>query len=275
MELIHGDCLEEMKNIPDHSVDMILCDLPYGTTACSWDVIIPFELLWEQYKRITKNVGVCCLFGTQPFGTLLIMSNFDNFGYEYIWKKNQVTGIGIANKRPMRSHENIYIFYEKLGVYNKQRILRLSKGGRELAKKGVLSGYHTVRNLQLSSPVPERRYYDPQTLNPQSILEFDCVPNGGGYKLHPTEKPIKLLEYLIRTYTNEGDLVLDNCMGSGSTGVACLNTSRDFIGIELYPLPNKPISKDNPDYFGIAQKRIAKCKFEPINDSEDEQINLF
>lgn len=265
MQLIHGDCLEEMEKIPDKSVDMILCDLPYGTTACSWDVVIPFEPLWGQYKRIIKRNNPILLFGSQPFTTWLVMSNFDSFQYELIWNKGIPGNIFLKDYQPLKIHENILVFgYGNRIKYNPQMSKRKDVrfyldcygGGDAFGKKGTGGIVH-----QLSHKYPT-----------SIISETNALRKG---IKHPTQKPIPLLEYLIKTYTNEGDLVLDNCMGSGSTGIACLNTNRDFIGIELYPLPDKPISKTNPDYFNIAKNRIAKWKFEPTEDSKEEQINLF
>lgn len=231
-QVILGDCLIEMQKIPDKTIDLILTDLPYGTTTCKWDSIINFNQLWLEYKRIIKEKGSVILFATQPFQTKLISSSSIKFKYELIWIKNQPTGIGRANKQPMRYHENICIFCNSETIYNKQMSERWSEKAKSVVTKGVQGGHHTVENKQLSSKVPQRRFYNSETVNPKTVLYFDCVPNGGGRKLHPTQKPVSLCEYLIKSYTNENDLVLDNCAGSGTTGIACKNLNRQFILIE-------------------------------------------
>jgi len=230
IELIQGDCLEKMKDIPDGSIDMILCDLPYGTTKCKWDVIIPFEPLWEQYERIIKDTGAIVLFGSQPFTTALNNSNMKLYRYEWIWIKNNSTGFQLANKRPMKKHENISVFYNKQPTYNPQGLQPYGK----VNKRGSMGDNWD----EMSS----NQYIQKYTNYPTLLLEFSHDKE----KLHPTQKSIALLEYLIKTYTNEGETVLDNCMGSGSTGVACKNLNRNFIGIEL-----------DPEYFKIAEKRIS------------------
>ena len=232
MKLIHGDCLEKMKDIMDKSIDMILCDLPYGTTACKWDTIIPFEPLWEQYNRVLADNGTIALFGSQPFTTKLIESNEKDFRYCWYWIKNQGTNFFHAKRMPIRKVEEICIFHK--GIYNPQ----ITDGHMPTnSAKGCSNGniYHGDN---------KRDYEGGKTTRyPTNILEFKCVDNYS--RKHPSEKPIELLEYFIKTYTNEGDTVLDNCMGSGSTGVACLNTNRNFIGIEL-----------DENYFNIAKERI-------------------
>ena len=237
INLMHGDCLELMKTIDDKSVDMILCDLPYGcTNARNWDNVIPFKPLWEQYNRIIKDNGAVVLFGIEPFSSELRVSNLKNYRYDYVWKKNTVTGFLQANKMPMRSHEMISVFYKKLPQYNKQ--MRCGFKPYSKTRKGAESNLY--RNYKVTSASVDGERY------PISILEFPCVNQKG--RMHPTQKPVALLEYLIRTYTNEYDIVLDNCMGSGSTGVACKNLNRGFIGIE----------KDD-NYFNIAKNRIENC----------------
>ena len=231
IELWQGDCLELMKDIPDKSIDMILCDLPYGTTACKWDVIIPFEPLWEQYNRIIKDNGAIVLFGSEPFSSYLRMSNIKNFKYDWIWNK-KLAGNGIlAKKQPLKIHEIVSVFNS--GIY----IPQMTKG-RYRKKMGLKESEITGGN-SYAKQTENDLYY------PKSILEYG-IGNMRKGRLHPTQKPVALLEYLIKTYTNEGDVVLDNCMGSGSTGVACVNTNRDFIGIEL-----------DKDYFNIAKQRIT------------------
>lgn len=230
IDLKYGDCLELMKDIPDKSIDMILCDLPYGTTHCNWDSIIPFQSLWELYNRIIKDNGAIVLFSKQPFTTKLIYSNLKNYKYSIIWKKDNHDNPMMAKKRFLNITEDINIFYKKQCVYNPQGIVKVNK----LTKQG--------RGGSLSQINTRKEIYIQQYSNyPKNILEFKRdLPN-----IHPTQKPVALLEYLIKTYTNESETVLDNCMGSGSTGVACVNTNRNFIGFEL-----------DENYFNIAKTRI-------------------
>lgn len=223
--LILGDCLEKMKEIPDGSVDMILCDLPYGTTACSWDTVIPFEPLWEDYRRLIRPDGAVVLFGSQPFTTDLIQSNRKWFRYCWIWDKRIAGNPMLANHQPMKIHEDISVFSRESHRYFPQ----ISKG-RMRKKGGGNGGIFGATDSKINND-----YY------PTSII--DC--SNAERKPHPTQKPEELCEYLIRTYTNEGETVLDNCMGSGTTGVACVHTGRNFIGIEL-----------DPSYFEIAKRRI-------------------
>lgn len=329
IELYNGDCLEIMQNIPDKSIDLVLCDLPYGFTNCKWDSVIPFEPLWEQYKRFLKNKGVAVLFGNQPFTSKLINSNISDFSHIWYWNKNNVTGGLNAKKQPMRNIEEISVFVcnssskkNNQGLHSNLRKYffdELEKSG--LKRKDV----DNILNCQMSShyftwgqqfAIPSKENYEklqaatghfqrpyevikteyqgvnvkvksatqPYTYNPQGVrepekpkirvergynqgsvysdvkpktykqtktgypttlLKFDNVCTSGKDRLHPTQKPVELLEYLIKTYSNEGETVLDNCMGSGSTGVAALNTNRKFIGIEL-----------DKNYFDIAKERI-------------------
>ena len=237
MKLIHGDCLVEMQNIPDKSIDMILCDLPYGVTSCKWDIVIPLEPLWKQYERVIKDNGAIVLFGCEPFSSHLRLSNLGLYRYDIIWDKvNLYTGALLANKMPMKRHENISVFYKKLPTYNKQYRQGQAYKRKRKNDKGV--GEYASSSYQRIETVNDGNH------NPCSIL-----PIKGGNRsekgFHPTQKPVALLEYLIKTYSNEGETILDNTMGSGSTGVACINTKRDFIGIEL-----------NEEYFRIAEKRI-------------------
>lgn len=220
-----------MKNIPDKSIDMILCDLPYGTTHNKWDNVIPMEPLWEQYNRIIKDHGAIVLFSQMPFGASLIMSNPKMFRYEWIWEKNQAVGFLNAKKMPLRKHENILVFYKHLPTYNPQGLIKLDE---PIQEEG--SANRNGKNYG----VADKSFIRTHKNYPTDIITFS---KDAGY--HPTQKPVDLLEYLIKTYTNEGDTVLDNCMGSGSTGVACVNTNRDFIGMEL-----------NEEYFKIACERI-------------------
>lgn len=247
INLWQGDCLELMSHIPDRSVDMILCDLPYGTTACSWDEIIPFEPLWKHYKRIIKDNGAIVLFGSEPFSTKLRMSNLDWYRYDWIWIKHKPSNFALSQKQPMKYHENISIFYKKHPIYNPQMQKRTSgrvKQGQKTQYIGVSKNYGELNSLKTQ----ERAYdkYDANFKLPSMHIEIPAVQSNSKEKVpHPTQKPVKLLEYLIKTYTNEEMTVLDNTMGSGSTGVACKNLNRKFIGIEL-----------DEEYFNIAEKRI-------------------
>ena len=246
IDLRHGDCLEIMKNIPDGSVDMIICDLPYGTTACKWDSIIPFEELWKGYCRIIKDDGAIILFGSEPFTSILICSQISLFRYDLIWDKQKGCDFLNANRKPLKSHENILVFYKKSPTYNKQ--YWYSTPYKKInGNKKQSSVYHDSHDVDTESTDGKR--------NPLSILSFPW----DGNRVHPTQKPVALLEYLIKTYTNEGETVLDNCMGSGSTGVACVNTNRRFIGIEL-----------DDKYFEIAKQRIDAA----IRDKKRTEITV-
>jgi site-specific DNA-methyltransferase (adenine-specific) len=233
INLLHGDCLELMKDIPDKSIDMILCDLPYGTTACKWDTIIPFEPLWEQYERIIKDSGAIVLFGSEPFSTMLRMSNLQNFKYDWIWEKEQGANFMLCKYQPYKVHEIISVFSYGTHIYFPQ----MTEGKPYISGKGT-SGDITGNVLKTQTKNNGTRY-------PRSIQKFNTDKSKGS--LHPTQKPVALLEYLIKTYTDEGETVLDNCMGSGTTGVACVNTNRNFIGIEL-----------EDKYFEIAKQRISE-----------------
>ena len=228
-----ADCLEKMKEIDDKSIDLILADLPYGTTACKWDTIIPFEPLWEQYKRIIKDNGAIVLTASQPFTSALVMSNIKMFKYEWIWEKHQGTNPMSAKISPLKSHENILVFGIGKLKYNPQ-----------MEKGNPYSGFNsqTFQSEVYGGGKSIHRENKEGDRYPKTILRFT---KDKGKRFHPTQKPVALFEYLIKTYTNEGDLVLDNCAGSGTTGVACKNLNRNFIGIE----------KD-PEYFKIAEKRI-------------------
>jgi site-specific DNA-methyltransferase (adenine-specific) len=247
IDLHNGDCLELMKDIPDKSIDMILCDLPYGTTACKWDIVIPFDKLWFQYERIIKENGAIVLFGKQPFTTDLINSNRKLYKYELIWEKDKPTDFALANKKPMCYHENIEVFYKKHPVYNKQMVEREGKGVWRY-KFDISHDNRTIHGTDRKyAGKKEKENYDVKLKNPKSILYYDT---GKRQQLfHPTQKPVALFEYLIKTYTNDGETVLDNCMGSGTTAIACINTGRNFIGIEL-----------DEGYFDIAQKRIQAAQ---------------
>ncbi len=248
IKLLHGDCLELMKDIPNGSVDMILCDLPYGTTACKWDTIIPFEPLWEQYKRVIKPHGAIVLTATQPFSSSLVFSNIKGFKHEWIWQKEQGVGFQVAKHKPMQEHEHVLVFTangERVNYYPIKELLEKTETVKRFGNNGS-SDSSPLAYADNRISVYKDRY-------PTSIKLFK---RDKGY--HPTQKPIELCEYLIKTYTNEGETVLDNCMGSGTTGVACVNTKRNFIGIEL-----------DDKYFEIAKQRID----EELN--KPEQITLF
>ena len=230
IKLLQGDCLNLMKNIPDNSVDMILCDLPYGTTQNKWDTIIPLEPLWEEYKRVSK--GAIVLTATQPFSSILVSSNLDMFKYQWVWVKSKITGVLNAKKMPVRKHEQVLIFAKKSIVYNAQGLVAKNT----ITKQGGCSDNYGNRATT--------DYVQEFTNWPRDVLE---IPSEGKTQ-HPTQKPVALMEYLIRTYTNKGETVLDNCMGSGTTGVACINTNRNFIGIEM-----------DENYFSIAKNRIESA----------------
>ena len=230
-----------MKNISDKSIDMILCDLPYGVTARNkWDEVIPFDLLWEEYKRIIKDNGVICLFGQGMFTAKLMASNSKMWRYNLIWHKTQPTGFLNANRMPLRNHEDICVFYKQLPTYNPQKTTGHTRK--------VSSAEHK-KNCKVTTNYGEHnlKSYDSTERYPTSVITYSKDIQKAA--LHPTQKPVSLLEYLIKTYTNEGQIVLDNCMGSGSTGIACLNTNRHFIGMEL-----------DEKFFGIAKNRIESYK---------------
>jgi len=234
--LMQGDCLERMKEIPDGSVDMILCDLPYGTTSCKWDAVIPFDMLWKQYERIAKQNAIIALTASQPFTSALVMSNPKMFKHEWIWIKNRGSNFANTVREPMKEHEAVIVFSKGKWTYNKQMQERTG-GGADRVKYNVSfeSKSENYREFEgrKENKLPELRV-------PSSWQKFNTEVG-----LHPTQKPVTLMEYLIKTYSNEGETILDNCMGSGTTGVACKNTGRKFIGIEL-----------DDNYFDIAKQRI-------------------
>jgi DNA modification methylase len=234
ISLINADCLEAMRDIPDGSVDMVLTDPPYGTTACKWDSVIPFEPMWEQLKRITKLNGAIVLFGAEPFSSRLRVSNIKNYKYDWMWEKEQGTNFAMSKKQPLRKHEIISVFYLKQPYYN-------SVGNKLETPQKVKRGDNTKSiTSQNNSKYLKESTYTHSTKH--SILRFKRDRTN----LHPTQKPVALMEYLIRTYTNAGDTVLDFTFGSGTTGVAAKSLGRSFIGIEL-----------DPDYFALGSKRIA------------------
>ena len=233
IELIHGDCLEKMKNIPDGSIDMILTDPPYGTTACKWDSIIDLDLMWEQLKRVIKPKGAIVLTASQPFTTALISSNIKMFKYCWVWEKTLFSNFALVKKQPAKKHEDIVVFYFKQPYY------------MPIMEKGVpYTDKPRARTMGvINDAIPEKKVIiNKGTRYPSSVQKFS---NGNNGNVHPTQKPVELMEYLIKTYTNKGETVLDFTMGSGTTGVACKNLNRDFIGIEL-----------DETYFKIAQERI-------------------
>ena len=265
VKLLQGDCIEIMKTIPDKSINLICCDLPYGTTDShgskkknsgnrflEWDNVIPMDKLWEQYKRILKDNGAVVLTADQPFTSMLVMSNLEWFKYEFIWKKNRTTGFLHANFRPMKQTEDILVFSQygaspsaakgnKVMTYNPQDLIAkkvVKKNNKKRLGKFLLNEDFLGKNNVLLS---ETEYSQEFTNYPKEIIEFDVDTDTE----HPTQKPLKLMEYLIKTFSNEGEIILDNCMGSGTTGVACINTNRKFIGIEL-----------NENFYNIAKIRI-------------------
>lgn len=244
--LYHGDCLDITPTLPDHSFDAIIADLPYGTTACKWDTVIPFKLLWAQYKRLIKERGAIVLFGSQPFTSALVMSNVEWFRYHWVWFKNRATGYLDCNRRPLKACEDVCVFSEA-GYHTYNPAMR--DGSPASGGIGGNAEHYQHHEKRQSRRIAEDRY-------PINLLPFPVVQ---GKSFHPTQKPIALLEYLIRTYTNEGDTVLDNTMGSGTTMVVCVHTGRNGVGIEMLP-----VKADDPDYFGIAQGRVKTAQTEKI-----------
>ena len=243
--LMLGDCLERMKEIESGTVDMILCDLPYGTTCCSWDAVIPFEPLWAEYERVIKAKGEIVLFGAHPFSAVLACSKLELFRYEWIWEKPSATGFLNADKQPLRAHENILVFYKSLPTYNPQKTFGHE---RKKSKRKNIGSAHYGKQLNIKD-------YDSTERYPRTVQVFSKdYPS-----IHDTQKPVALCEYLIRTYTNDGDLVLDNTIGSGTTCVACVNTRRRFIGIE-----------NDQQTFNEAKERIDLAAVE-----KDQQPDLF
>tara|TARA_R110000744_G_scaffold45665_1_gene101204 strand:+ start:34 stop:771 length:738 start_codon:yes stop_codon:yes gene_type:complete len=244
IQLIKGECIEQMKLIPTGSIDAIITDPPYGTTACKWDSVIPFEPMWEQLNRIIKPNGAIVLFGSEPFSSALRMSNIKNYKYDWVWKKNKFSNHLNAKRQPMRAYENLSVFYKKQCAFNRIpfRIGTKKNYSNGKGKEGGGNwGNHYKGDLStIEKPIKSAINH----------LEFNCVhPDSKEYSGHSTQKPVALMEYLIRTYTNENEIVLDFTMGSGTTGVAAKNTNRDFIGIEL-----------DDKYFEIAENRINNLK---------------
>jgi site-specific DNA-methyltransferase (adenine-specific) len=237
--IVLGDCLEKMNGIPDDSVDMVLCDPPYGTTACKWDSVIDLDKMWRQILRISNDFTVSCIFGQEPFSSLLRTSNLANFRYDWIWEKNKPTGMFIAKYQPMKNHETISVFYKKHGKYYPIKEEREWDIPDNFTAKNYAKSNTTYRQHKST----ERKQVDKLRF-PTTIKEFDCIARRVDM-VHPTQKPTALFEYLIKTYTKEGDLVLDFAAGSGTTGVACQNLEREFILIE----------KD-PEYYEVAHDRV-------------------
>lgn len=247
IDLRLGDCLEVMKDIPSKSIDAVICDLPYGTTRAKWDIVIPFESLWEQYNRVIKDNGAIVLFGSQPFTSALIMSNINSFKYSLVWNKKMKVGMLNCKRMPLRKHEDILLFYKKQCTYNPQ----MTKGkfrNKKIQHTKDFEVYGQVKPVDNFNDL----YY------PDSVLEFSNANQKD--KVHTTQKPLDLMEFLIKTYTNKGDTVLDNTMGSGSTMVACKNLNRNGIGIEM-----------NEDYFNIASERVGEKR----KEKEIEAPTLF
>lgn len=248
-QLLQGDCLELMKDIPDKSIDMILCDLPYGTqksNGCKWDIIIPFDKLWEQYKRIIKDNGAVVLFGKEPFSSLLRISNLEMYKYDWIWEKDAKSNFMQSNYQPLNNIEMISVFSKAYAREIKDKLKMIYNPQFTIGEKYKIPKMSKTTEIFSSNHKNgkyEHKDRDTSLRYPYVTLKFNVVR--GKDKLHPTQKPTDLLEYLIKTYTNEGEMVLDNCMGSGSTGIACIHTNRNFIGMEL-----------DENYFNIAKNRI-------------------
>ena len=246
--IVNAGCLEAMKFIPDRSIDAIITDLPFGITACKWDTVIPFDLLWEQYKRIIKPNGAIALFGSQPFTSALVMSNPKWFKYEWIWEKNTISGFLNAKRQPLRKHESILVFYQKQPCYNPQ-YEKYSQSTYDRYDGASSSARHSAKNASqfcYSGHTPHNGFTDfKRGRFPTTVQKFDAPNKQNFARLAPTQKPVPLIEYLIKTYTIEGELILDNTSGSGTLAIAAINTNRRYICIE----------KD-PDYFEVMRNRI-------------------
>ena len=248
IDLRLGDCLEVMKDIPDGSVDAIITDPPYGTTACKWDSVIDFGLMWEQLNRIVKPNGAIVLFGNEPFSSALRMSNIKNYKYDWTWNKNKISNPFLAKKQPLRCIENIIVFAKKTPIYNPIMEKKLKKDQRKILKtEKYIKGNERKEGVFLNTKNGMSKDYNYKLSYPKNYINISGVHNSK--TVHPTQKPVELMEYLIKTYTNEGETVLDFTMGSGSTGVAAKNTNRNFIGIE-----------QDQKYFNIAEQRIKETK---------------
>jgi len=247
IDLRYGDTIEQMKLIPDKSIDTIICDLPYGTSACSWDMVISFDELWKQYKRIIKVNGAIVLFGNEPFSSMLRISNIKDYRHDIIWQKEKPTNPFTIKKQFGKVHENISVFYKKTPIYNPQMNKRVNvtnphpmKGDLNIDETNVISGVYK-----------HSKDYNPNLVYPISVQTFNRDSKKGVKKLHPTQKPLLLIELLVKTYSNENGKILDNTFGSCTTGIACINTNRNFIGIE-----------NNEEYFNISLKRVEEKRKE-------------
>lgn len=238
-KIYNMDCLEGMKEIPDKSIDVICCDLPYGTTPLQWDNVIDFTKLWEQYKRIIKDNGAIVLFGQEPFSSYVRLSNINDYRYDWIWVKEALTNVFQVKKRPGKVVENIMVFYKEQPTYNPQKTMHTGK--RVTNKVGENAKFSDTQST--NSNIKPLEYNDDGTRYPLQVLNINR--DNRRNTIHPTQKPVELIEYLVKTYSNEGDLILDNCIGSGTTGVACVNTNRRFIGMEL-----------NEYYCKVAEQRV-------------------
>jgi len=241
--ILLGDCLSVMEDLPDNCIDMVWCDLPYGTTQNKWDSVIPFDELWSAYNRVVKENGAIVLTSQQPFTSQLIISNPNQFRYEWIWEKNKATGHLNAKKMPMKAHENVLIFYRRLPTYNPQKTTGHKPFGavkprKDIPEPKVKRNYNHLTETFGNDGTTTDRY-------PRSVQKFPVINNDNPLKFHPTQKPVEMIEYFIKTYSNEYDTILDNCMGSGSACIACINTNRHYIGIE-----------SNAEYYMMAEKWI-------------------
>ena len=237
--ILHGDCLDIMPTIPDASVDMVLADLPYGVTANDWDKVIPLDRLWQEYRRVTKPNAAIVLTATHPFASQLIASNPKMFRYDLIWRKNKSTGFLNANRMPLRQHESVLVFYRRLPVYHPQKSQGHTPVHAFTKHTGDGTNYRTTKRGITGGGQTDR--------HPTSIIDIPVVNNDSNEKIHPNQKPVELFEYLIRTFSDEGAVVLDNCIGSGTTAIACLNTGRHFIGIE-----------QDVEFCRLANERVAQ-----------------
>ena len=248
--LLNGDCLQILEKIPDHSIDMVLCDMPYGTTECKWDKKLDLTVVWQHINRITKNNAAICLFSAQPFTSILINSNLKNYRTEWIWEKPAATGFLNAKIQPLRAHENIIVFYRKKPTYNPQ--ITHGHPRKTASRKNI--------NSECYGKALKVQQYDSTSRYPRDVIKFSSEKQSSNY-LHPTQKPVALCEFFIKTYSNENDVILDFTMGSGTTGIACLNTHRKFIGIE----------KDDK-YFELAKKRIEEYRNQLESKNEELKI---
>jgi len=250
-QIFCGECIETMSALPEGCVDMVFCDLPYGTTQNEWDTLIPFDKLWEQYYRIVKENGAIVLTAQPPFDKILACSNLKDFRYEWVWEKNKATGHLNAKKMPMKAHENILVFYRKLPTYNPQKTTGHKPFGAVKPKDNIPEpdkkrNYNHVTKTFGNDGTTTDRY-------PRDVQRFPVINNDNPLKFHPTQKPVGMIEYFIKTYSNPGDTILDNCMGSGSACIACINTDRKYIGIE-----------NDPEYYTAAKEWIESTINNPL-----------